>query len=231
LQVKLLRVIQEKEILRVGATKPRKINVRIIAATNRDLNEMAEKNLFRIDLLYRINVFPIVVPPLRERRNDILPLALSILAEFGRTRGGIKEFSPDAELALINYRWPGNIRELRNVIERAVILANGDTILPEDLAISKPAQWNILKDDDEAAPFVLKDVLEKIESAYITQTYEKFHNIRKSAAYLSMDPATYLRRLKKFSPESFNNETNVSLLKYKNFKFETMPHAAAVKAM
>ena len=198
MQVKLLRAIQEKEILLVGATKPRKIDVRIIAATNRDLDEMVAKKQFRNDLLYRINVFPIVIPPLRERPNDILPLARSILDEFGKGRGFKKEFSPEAELALMSYHWPGNIRELRNVIERAVILSGDNEITPEDLSINQAAQLNLCETDSSMGPIVLKEFLEKIESVYINRAYEKYRNIRKAASHLSMDPATYLRKLKKY---------------------------------
>ncbi|MDR1251045.1 MAG: sigma 54-interacting transcriptional regulator, partial [Treponema sp.] len=199
MQVKLLRVIQEKEILRVGSTKPRKIDVRIIAATNRDLDDMAAKKQFRSDLLYRINVFPIVVPPLRERPNDILPLSRFILEEFGKSRGFRKEFSSDAELALMNYHWPGNIRELRNVIERAVILSNDNEIFPDDLAITKPALWHLHETASPMKPVVLKELLENIESIYIHKVYEKYRNIRRAASHLSMDPATYLRKLKKYT--------------------------------
>jgi transcriptional regulator with PAS, ATPase and Fis domain len=198
MQVKLLRVIQEKEILRVGATRPRKTDVRIIAATNRDLNDMVAKKQFRGDLLYRINVFPVVIPPLRERPDDILPLARSILAEFGLKQGFKKEFSPEAEFALINYHWPGNIRELRNVIERAVILSADTEILPEDLAITAPAPLSFHQSDALAKPVILKKIIEKVESHYISLAYEKYRNIRKAASHLSMDPATYLRKLKKY---------------------------------
>jgi PAS domain S-box-containing protein len=213
MQVKLLRVIQEKEILRVGSAKPRKIDVRIIAATNRDLDDMTAKRQFRNDLLYRINVFPITIPPLRERLSDILPLARAILEEFGKGRGGKKEFSPDAELALMGYHWPGNIRELRNVIERAVILNEGGDIVPEDLAITKPGPWYFHETGSPMKPIDLKEFLEKIESIYIQRAYEKYRNIRRAAAHLSMDPATYLRKLKKYANRQFKDETNVSSLK------------------
>lgn len=198
MQVKLLRVIQEKEILRVGGTKPRKIDVRIIAATNRDLHEMAAKKQFRNDLLYRISVFPIVISPLRERPNDILPLARSILEEFCK---GKKEFSPEIEYMLMSYHWPGNIRELRNAIERAVILSGDGDILPDDIAIgsfSHQPSLHEIHGKGHPPPIVLKNVLEKIEKTYIKQAYEKHGNIRKAAEHLSMDPITYFRRLKKY---------------------------------
>jgi PAS domain S-box-containing protein len=204
MQVKFLRVIQEKEIMRVGGTKSQKVDVRIIAATNRDLNDMVAKKLFREDLLYRINVFPIVIPPLRERPNDILPLARSILAEFNKEHGFKNYFSSDAEFALINYRWPGNIRELRNVIERAVILSGEDEILSDDLEISKPESQNI-PHASAIKPIVLKDILEKIESDYINQAYEKHQSIRKAADFLSMDPATYLRKREKYKEVASHN--------------------------
>jgi PAS domain S-box-containing protein len=209
MQVKLLRVIQEKEILRVGAVKPRKVNVRIIAATNRDLDDMVEKNLFRRDLLYRINVFPIKIPPLRDRPGDILPLSRAILGEFRKQpRGG---FSLDAEVALANYRWPGNIRELRNVIERAVILRGDGEILAEDLMISKTAPLTIGAEANFKEPVALKKVLENVERQYINWAYDKYRNIRKAASCLLMNPATFFRKLRKYdvskSKQNFNNGT------------------------
>jgi PAS domain S-box-containing protein len=213
MQVKLLRVIQEKEILRVGAVKPRKVNVRIIAATNRDLDDMVEKNQFRRDLLYRINVFPIRIPPLRDRANDILPLARAILGEFRKQphEGKGQDFSLDAELALVNYHWPGNIRELRNVIERAVILRGDGEILPEDLMISKPAPLNIGVEADFREPVALKNVLENVERLYINWAYDKYRNIRKASSCLLMNPASFFRKLRKYGilkqKQNFNNET------------------------
>jgi DNA-binding NtrC family response regulator len=124
LQAKLLRVLQEREFERVGGTKTIKVNVRILATSNRDLMPFVEKGMFRSDLYYRLNVFPVHVPPLRERAEDILLLAESFLRRFARKHGlKIPGFSDNAAAALLAYPWPGNVRELQNTIERAVILS------------------------------------------------------------------------------------------------------------
>lgn len=128
-QVKLLRVLQEKQIQPVGAARPQKINVRIIAATNRKLEEEVEAGTFRTDLFYRLNVFPIYMPPLRERGSDIILLADYFVEKYSSELGkNLKRISTPAIDLLLAYHWPGNVRELENCIERAVLLAKGDTI-------------------------------------------------------------------------------------------------------
>jgi len=198
MQTKLLRVIQEKEVLRVGALKPRKIDVRILAATNRDLNQMVDTNTFRKDLFYRLSVFPITIPPLRERPLDILPLANVILEEFQRKYGKSKELTPAGQLLLQSYYWPGNVRELRNVLERAAILSSSSAISPFDLAIPhndlQEESNNTLAD----VPLDLKKFLESIEADYVLQAYNKYQNVRKAAQSLSLDAATYVRKRKKY---------------------------------
>ncbi|MDR3358575.1 MAG: sigma-54 dependent transcriptional regulator [Desulfovibrio sp.] len=134
LQVKILRVLQEKEIERVGGNGVKKIDVRIVAATNRDLeNEVAAGN-FREDLYYRLNVIPLHLPPLRERGGDVLLLARNFLERFcGKKNRPLLKFSPLVEKILTAYDWPGNVRELENVMERLSILADGDTVQPDDM--------------------------------------------------------------------------------------------------
>jgi len=126
-QAKILRVLEEKELQRVGGTKIIKVDVRIIAATNKDLGKAVEVGAFREDLYYRLNVVPLKLPPLRERKKDIIPLAEHFMA------GGVKKISSRAKRLLLAYDWPGNVRELKNCIERAVILGDGEVIQPEDL--------------------------------------------------------------------------------------------------
>jgi len=134
LQVKLLRALQQGEIRRVGENRNIKVNARIIAASNRDLKKAMREGAFRDDLYYRLNVFPIVVPPLRERREDILPLAERFLKSARKKHGGrALRLSPEAAQALLGYIWSGNVRELEHAIERAVILCPGEEIRPEDL--------------------------------------------------------------------------------------------------
>ncbi len=131
-QAKFLRVLQEREFVRLGGTRPVRVNVRVIAATNRDLDEAVAQGDFRADLYYRLNVFDIRIPPLRERRDDILPLADSFVREF---TGATVELTPGAMEALRRHEWPGNVRELRNVLERALIMCDGPFIDTEHLCL------------------------------------------------------------------------------------------------
>src|SRR5262249_1264273 len=131
-QAKFLRVLQEREFLRLGGTRPVRVNVRIIAATNRNLDDRVADGEFRADLYYRLNVFDIRIPPLRERRDDILPLAAGFLREF---TDATPELTPEAMKALRRHEWPGNVRELRNVLERALIMCDGPSIGVEHLCL------------------------------------------------------------------------------------------------
>ncbi len=131
LQAKLLRVLQEREVERIGSHQSIRLNIRIIAATNQDLARQVNEGTFREDLFYRLNVFPLHCLPLRERREDILPLARHFLARTGRSL----QFSPSAEQALLNHDWPGNARELENIVQRALVLTTGNTIPPEALML------------------------------------------------------------------------------------------------
>jgi transcriptional regulator with GAF, ATPase, and Fis domain len=136
MQVKLLRVLQERVIERLGSTQSIKVDVRIIAATNRDLEKAVAEGAFREDLYYRLNVFPIPIPPLRERTEDIPALTWKFVDEFSKSLGKpIESIAPESMRQMQAYSWPGNVRELRNVVERAVILANGPRMvvpLPEN---------------------------------------------------------------------------------------------------
>jgi transcriptional regulator with GAF, ATPase, and Fis domain len=133
LQPKLLRVLQEQEFERLGSTRTHQVNVRLVAATNRDLTKMVERGEFRIDLYYRLNVFPVMLPPLRERCEDIPALVGHFVDLYSRRMGKqIEEIPPETLSALSSYKWPGNIRELQNMIERAVILSNRG-VLPNPL--------------------------------------------------------------------------------------------------
>ncbi len=134
LQVKLLRVIQEREFERVGGLTTQKVDVRIVAATNRNLQEEADRGNFREDLFYRLMVIPIYLPPLRERSEDIPLLVETFVRQFSREmKQEVRHVSPETMDLLVDYQWKGNIRELKNILERAVILGDGDTITPEHL--------------------------------------------------------------------------------------------------
>ena len=136
-QAKLLRVLQDGEVLRVGASRTRSVDVRVVAATNRALRDEVHAGRFRDDLYFRLNVIPVTLAPLRERRDDILPLVAFFLERHARESGRRRVPSAEAERAILEHGWPGNVRELENVIERAVILARGDTITPEDLLLEQ----------------------------------------------------------------------------------------------
>jgi formate hydrogenlyase transcriptional activator len=143
LQPKLLRVLQEQEFERLGGTRTHQVDVRLVAATNRNLAEMVKRNEFRSDLFYRLNVFPIPLPPLRARREDIPALVTHFVKIYSRRMGKrIEHITPEAIVTLSSYQWPGNIRELQNFIERSVILTNGSVLLPplEKLERSPEAQ-------------------------------------------------------------------------------------------
>jgi transcriptional regulator with PAS, ATPase and Fis domain len=188
MQSKLLRVIETGEVQRLGSTSVFRTDVRLIAATNRDLQAMVTQKLFRHDLYYRLNVIPIFLPPLRERPEDILALAEKFLEEFNRKYGLKKELAPHAVQALLNYNWPGNVRELRNVIERLVVTTTGNHLdFEDDILISK--RMLITPSDDiapqAAAPVyrgALKNVLKAVEEEYINRVLAECNGRRGEAA-------------------------------------------------
>lgn len=206
-QVKLLRVIQEKEIERVGGLKPIKVDVRIIAATNRDLKAMIEENLFREDLYYRLSVFPIDIPSLRERKDDIIPLTKFFTDEINKMYGLRSSFSEDALISLKGYSWPGNIRELKNIVERSLVMSDSKVITEKDLpeVISK----NIKIDEIEFSisnlsikGYSLKDIIQKIEEEIIEDSMRRYGNIRMAAKALGVNPSTIVRKRQKFNKEN-----------------------------
>src|SRR5262249_28422732 len=153
-----LRVLQEREFQRLGGARVLKADIRVVAATNRDLSAALERGEFREDLYYRLRVFEIALPPLRERREDILPLAEAFLEEIGKTVGRPSAgISKQARDALFAYSWPGNVRELRNAIERAIILADGGLITAEHLP-SRPGNGKNAGSSDGAAGKGLQEV-------------------------------------------------------------------------
>jgi two-component system, NtrC family, response regulator AtoC len=191
LQAKLLRVLQDGTLERVGGTKTVTVDVRVIAATNRDLQRMVAERSFREDLYYRLNVFPIALPPLRERRADILPLASYLLTQacrrFGRRIAG---FSEEATVGLHDYAWPGNVRELQNVIERATILCRDDRIAPTHLTLSSR-----LPSTPSSHPKPLRDIE---RDAILAALAEHNGNRRKAAEQLEIGVRTLYARLKEY---------------------------------
>jgi Nif-specific regulatory protein len=178
LQVKLLRIIQFKEFERVGGTETIKSNVRIIVATNKNLEEQIKEKLFREDLYYRINVFPIFLPPLRERKDDIMLLADYFLEHFAKENNKrITRLSTPAIEMLTSYHWPGNVRELENSVERAVLLCNDDVIRSEHL----PPSLQMIK-KTESSGRTLTEIIENKEKELIIDSLKKFGGQQRKAA-------------------------------------------------
>jgi two-component system NtrC family response regulator len=185
LQVKLLRVLQEHEFQRVGGNKDIKVDVRIIAATNKDLREEVDAGRFRADLFFRLNVVSIDVPPLRERREDIPLLVAHFLNKFGERLGRpVRDVEPDVMSALYRYSWPGNVRELENVIERALVLSRGPSIVPDDLPPEIRESREIEEGIDTLISWEkgLAETLDAIEERMIRQALKKAGNVQAQAA-------------------------------------------------
>lgn len=203
LQPKFLRFLQDETFIRLGGEKPHKVDVRVIAATNKNLLQAVEKGYFREDLYYRLSVFPINLPPLRKRKEDILLLARYFIDKFSQEfKKGKMKLPHKTEKLLQNYRWPGNIRELQNIIERAVILTEGDTIKPEDIGIKEPLgsiESGIEVTDKltlkEAGRIGKKIAEKKLVSAILLQTGG---NKSQAAKILGLSYKTLLERVKEF---------------------------------
>lgn len=199
-QARLLQFVQEHRFLRVGGERMIEVDVRLVVATNENLAELVEQGGFRRDLYYRLNVFPVDLPPLRERREDIIPLAERFLLQFSRQFGKpVRRISDDALALLSGYRWPGNVRELENIIQRAVVLAPGETVgsehLPPDLrgtlaSIPDHTAWPIPPDASlaEAEAHWMRHILERCNG-----------NKSEAARQLGIDPSTLHRHLKESS--------------------------------
>jgi transcriptional regulator with GAF, ATPase, and Fis domain len=193
LQAKLLRVLQEREYERVGGTRPLRADVRVVAATNRDLEKAMREGIFREDLFYRLNVITLTLPPLRERREDVALLASHFAAHFSRRQGRrIAGFTPEARACLFRYDWPGNVRELANAIERALVLGEGELIRPEDLpetvleAGPATAAGPVGAYHESVNVFKRRLILDALDQAG--------GNVTKAAERLDLNP-TYLHRL------------------------------------
>ena len=196
LQAKLLRFLEEKQFERLGENRTRRADVRVLAATNRDLQEEVRAGRFREDLFFRLNVMQILLPPLRERREDIPLLARRFLDFFARQLRRIApELSPAALQALLAYSWPGNIRELRNVLERAVILWPSRVIEPEALPVQMAPRMPSL------AVLGGNHSLEQIEREHILRVLARTATIEEAAQVLGIDPSTLWRKRKKYEEE------------------------------
>ena len=193
-QAKFLRVLQERVFRRVGGTRDIRVDLRVITASNRPLETRVKEGQFREDLFYRLNVIPIHIPPLRERREDTMPLARHFLTESNvRSHKSIKGFTPETERLLLNYPWPGNVRELRNLIERLVILGNSESIEPQHLPLQFAAQVVELPRQEGPQEF---RTLAEVERAYINQVMQRVEaNKSRAAKILGISRQTLRKKL------------------------------------
>jgi PAS domain S-box-containing protein len=202
LQVKLLRVLQDKTLVRVGGIKTIPVDVRVIAATNKDLPAMVKAGTFRDDLYYRLNVFGIQIPPLRERREDLPPLLHEMLDKFNAKYGTKKRFAPATVENLINYDWPGNVREVENLVERLVVLVNEPYIetwhLPEYM--HKKHESRGLDGDAVVLNRIIpyKQAVEELESLLLERALVEHRSTRKVARVLEVNQSTIVRKMKQY---------------------------------
>lgn len=198
LQAKLLTAIQEKKITRVGGTKPVSVDFRLIAASNRQLDKYAAEGKFRMDLYYRLNVVNITIPPLRERKEDIIPLLEYYTAQFSAKYNISRSFSPQAVDILTEYPWPGNVRELANVTERVIVTSSGSIIgagdLPEEISKRGKSPEETSLDDIVS----LSDEVEKLEADLIIRAYEKYRTSTGVAGALGISQPTAFRKIEKY---------------------------------
>ncbi len=198
MQVKLLRVLQDGQFTRVGGVEEITVDVRILAATNRNLEEMVREKLFREDLYYRLNIVPITIPPLRDRRDDIIPLIHYFLNKLNKKYRFKKTISSEALKILYAYEWKGNVRELRNIIERIMVMSEKDIISKPDLPKSILA-WDKVQNvinENEIVP--LKQALNKVEKHLLEIAFNTYGNVRDAAKVLEIDPATFVRKRQKY---------------------------------
>jgi DNA-binding NtrC family response regulator len=194
-QAKLLRVLEAGEIQRVGSSKIRKVDVRILAATNADLAEIVAAGEFREDLLYRLNTVEIRLPPLRERSEDIVTLALYFLERHrSRYRNAVEGFADDSVRALLEHSWPGNVRELEHSVERGVLMAQGDLIRPEDLGLTRRA---------DRAAHMEQLTLDEAERILIEKAIARNDgNVSRAAGELGLSRSALYRRLQRHGVEA-----------------------------
>ena len=195
LQAKFLRVLQENEFMRVGGTKQISVDVRIIAATNKDLLEEVNNGTFRKDLYYRLNVVAINIPPLRERKDDILPLSLFFLDKYNKKYNMDRVISPEVMDAFMTYKWDGNIRELQNTVERMVVLSPHNMIGKESLpeAITNSRRKTVVHVD---GIIPLREAHQMVEDMLIQMVKEKYSTTTQMAEALGVDQSTISRKLR-----------------------------------
>ncbi|OUO38292.1 ArsR family transcriptional regulator [Megamonas hypermegale] len=201
LQAKLLRVLQEHTVRRIGGSREIPINVRIISATNRNLEEMVQNDMFRQDLYYRLNVIPLYLPPLRERREDIALLANYLFnSTVSDINPSVKTLSPEAIKKLESYDYPGNVRELSNIIERAINMARKPVITPDDIVFSTQNQSvNTNNYDNKIIDFNLNAAVKNTEKRIIREALKEFNSSRKLGAALGISHTSIIRKMKEYN--------------------------------
>ena len=211
LQVKLLQVIEERIFVSVGSSKPKKVDLRIIAATNRDLKTMIQKGKFREDLYYRLNVISLRIPPLRERPEDIRKLCQFFVDRFNKNFGMQKSIQPETMEVFLKYRWPGNVRELENFIERFLVMGEEDVLSPKHLPAYMLEESTGQRDSNQDNSFdyegkgqaengilTLQEAVEEAEKQALSQALQQFRTVAEAARALGVSHSTVLRRLKKY---------------------------------
>lgn len=194
MQVKLLQVIEEKTFTSVGATTTTSVDVRIVAATNRDLKAMMEKGYFREDLYYRLNVIPIHIPPLRQRREDVSALALRTVEKFNHTMGTSKKLDPEVMDQLMRYPYPGNVRELINILERMLIMSEADAVTTSDLPAEIREPQHVMSDGMHDG-LTLKKAMQEFEARYLQEVLKRHSTLLDAARSLDVHPTTLWRKM------------------------------------
>ncbi len=198
LQVKLLRALETHTVTRLGSSTPISVDIRVIAATNKNLAQNVETGNFRDDLFYRLNVVSIEIPPLRERTADIAPLALKFIHKFNRQYGQNKKFTYEVMKELESYSWPGSIRQLKNVIENMVIVSNNEYLQLNDLPWVTATCGTASADKKKEESFSLQESMERFEFQILSDAKQKYGSSRKIAEALKVDQSTIVRKLKKY---------------------------------
>lgn len=207
LQVKLLTVLQDRQYYRIGGTKALPMNARIVAATNRNLKEEVKKGAFRQDLYYRLNVIPVHIPSLRERREDILPLAEHILGRLNRKNNTAKVLGVDLQRCMLAYDWPGNIRELSNLVERVYVLAPSEVLGTDDLPKEMVVSGLLSQDELHRGGHGLKDMMAAVEAALLARQLREDRTLRETAAILDIDISTLVRKISRYNlPKRYKQE-------------------------
>jgi len=204
MQVKILRALESKSIMRVGGYGAKKINVRIITATNRQLLEMVKKKTFREDLYYRLNVVPIILPPLRKRKVDIMPLSVYFLNYYNKLYDKERQFGENIFTRLEEYNWPGNVRELRNIIERMVVISKENILTEEDIPIDYTSNYIVDKEEGIVVNGILNlpESVAKVEKTILEHALKRYSTTRQIAEAVGINQSTVVKKLKKYNLNS-----------------------------